>query len=83
MIHIIADGKPIPTELRREEQALRKRIELEDDNTVISLCLFRYLTTLCWYSSKICVQILVLTEPEFFAILRMTACFFVFDKKPQ
>ena len=30
-----ADGKPIPTELRREEQALRKRIELEDDNTAV------------------------------------------------
>ena len=28
-----AEGKPIPTELRGEEQALRKKIDLEDDNT--------------------------------------------------
>lgn len=31
-----ADGKPIPTELRREEQELRKQIELEDDNTAVA-----------------------------------------------
>ena len=30
-----AEGKPIPTELRREEQALRHNIELEDDNTAV------------------------------------------------
>jgi U3 small nucleolar ribonucleoprotein protein IMP4 len=30
-----AEGKPIPTELRREEGQLRKEIELEDDNTAV------------------------------------------------
>ena len=30
-----AEGKPIPTELRRDEQGLRKKIELEDDNTAV------------------------------------------------
>ena len=30
-----AEGKPIPTELRREEQTLRHNIELEDDNTAV------------------------------------------------
>ena len=30
-----AEGKPIPTELRREEQSLRHNIELEDDNTAV------------------------------------------------
>ena len=29
----LQEGKPIPTELRAEEQQLRKEIELEDDNT--------------------------------------------------
>ncbi len=28
-------GKPIPTELRSEEGALRKEIALEDDNTAV------------------------------------------------
>ncbi|CAK0780418.1 hypothetical protein CVIRNUC_005047 [Coccomyxa viridis] len=31
----LEEGKPIPTELRREEQALRHNIELEDDNTAV------------------------------------------------
>lgn len=30
-----AEGKPIPTELRRDEQGLRKKIALEDDNTAV------------------------------------------------
>ena len=30
-----AEGKPIPTELRREEADLRKVVELEDDNTAV------------------------------------------------
>ena len=30
-----AEGKPIPTELRREEAQLRHDIELEDDNTAV------------------------------------------------
>ena len=30
-----AEGKPIPTELRKDEQGLRKKIELEDDNTAV------------------------------------------------
>ena len=29
----MAEGKPIPTELRNEEAELRHQIELEDDNT--------------------------------------------------
>lgn len=29
------EGKPIPTELRRDEQALRREIALEDDNTAV------------------------------------------------
>lgn len=29
----LEEGKPIPTELRNEEAALRKEIELEDDRT--------------------------------------------------
>ena len=31
----LAEGKPVPTELRKEEQALRKKIALEDDNTAV------------------------------------------------
>jgi hypothetical protein len=31
----IAEGKPIPTELRKEEAQLRKEVELEDDNTAV------------------------------------------------
>lgn len=30
-----AEGKPIPTELRREEQELRRQVDLEDDNTAV------------------------------------------------
>lgn len=33
--HTIAEGKPIPTELRREEAELRREVELEDDNTAV------------------------------------------------
>ena len=32
---LFAEGKPIPTELRKEEQVLRKKIDLEDDNTAV------------------------------------------------
>jgi len=31
----LEEGKPIPTELQREEQALRHAVELEDDNTAV------------------------------------------------
>ena len=31
----MAEGKPIPTELRRDEQALRREVALEDDNTAV------------------------------------------------
>ncbi len=31
-----AEGKPLPTELRRDEAKLRKQVELEDDNTAVS-----------------------------------------------
>ncbi|CAL5221698.1 g3934 [Coccomyxa viridis] len=31
----LEEGKPIPTELRKDEQALRHNIELEDDNTAV------------------------------------------------
>ncbi|CAL8468897.1 g8438 [Coccomyxa elongata] len=31
----LEEGKPIPNELRKEEQALRREIELEDDNTAV------------------------------------------------
>ncbi|KAI7842554.1 hypothetical protein COHA_003791 [Chlorella ohadii] len=31
----LEEGKPIPTELRREEAELRKQVELEDDNTAV------------------------------------------------
>ena len=30
---VITEGKPIPTELRNEEAALRQQIDLEDDHT--------------------------------------------------
>lgn len=30
-----AEGKPLPSELRREEAELRRDIELEDDNTAV------------------------------------------------
>jgi hypothetical protein len=30
-----AEGKPIPSELRREEGELRRQVELEDDNTAV------------------------------------------------
>lgn len=30
---VLAEGKPIPTELRNEEAALRQEIDLEDENT--------------------------------------------------
>lgn len=33
--HVWPEGKPIPTELRKDEQQLRKEIELEDDNTAV------------------------------------------------
>eukprot|EP00204_Picochlorum_oklahomense_P002653 CAMPEP_0118806712 /NCGR_PEP_ID=MMETSP1161-20130426/32664_1 /TAXON_ID=249345 /ORGANISM="Picochlorum oklahomensis, Strain CCMP2329" /LENGTH=307 /DNA_ID=CAMNT_0006735927 /DNA_START=54 /DNA_END=977 /DNA_ORIENTATION=+ len=31
----LEEGKPIPTELRREEAELRREVELEDDNTAV------------------------------------------------
>jgi hypothetical protein len=31
----LPEGKPIPSELRREEGQLRKEVELEDDNTAV------------------------------------------------
>ncbi|KAK9915490.1 hypothetical protein WJX75_009940 [Coccomyxa subellipsoidea] len=31
----LEEGKPIPNELRKEEQALRRQVELEDDNTAV------------------------------------------------
>ncbi len=31
----LSEGKPIPTELRREEAALRREVDLEDDNTAV------------------------------------------------
>lgn len=34
-----AEGKPIPTELRKEEGKLRKEVELEDDNTAVGAAL--------------------------------------------
>jgi len=30
---VFAEGKPIPTELRNEEAELRRKIDLEDENT--------------------------------------------------
>jgi len=30
-----AEGRPIPTELRKDEAALRREVELEDDNTAV------------------------------------------------
>lgn len=32
-VSLFPEGKPIPTELRNEEAALRQEIDLEDDNT--------------------------------------------------
>ena len=32
---MLAEGKPLPTELRREEAKLRHDVELEDDNTAV------------------------------------------------
>ena len=31
----VAEGKPIPNELRPDEARLRKEVELEDDNTAV------------------------------------------------
>jgi len=31
----LEEGKPMPTELRREEGQLRREVELEDDNTAV------------------------------------------------
>lgn len=36
----LAEGKPIPTELRNEEAALRHEIDLEDENTAGNLFFF-------------------------------------------
>ena len=33
LFNFFAEGKPIPTELRNEEAALRHEIDLEDENT--------------------------------------------------
>ena len=30
-----AEGKPLPTELRRDAKDLKRKIELEDDNTAV------------------------------------------------
>jgi len=35
---VFAEGKPIPTELRNEEAALRRQIDLEDENTAGKWC---------------------------------------------
>ena len=35
MYNVPAEGKPLPTELRREEAKLRHDVELEDDNTAV------------------------------------------------
>ena len=32
---MLAEGKPLPTELRREEARLRDDVELDDDNTAV------------------------------------------------
>lgn len=32
---MVAEGKPIPTELRKEEAQLRHQVSLEDDNTAV------------------------------------------------
>lgn len=34
-IGVAAEGKPIPTELRKEANALKRKIDLEDDNTAV------------------------------------------------
>jgi hypothetical protein len=34
-VHRCAEGKPIPTELRKDEADLRREIDLEDDNTAV------------------------------------------------
>lgn len=39
---IMAEGKPIPTELRNEEFVLRQEIDLEDDNTAGNALLLFY-----------------------------------------
>lgn len=36
MCALSAEGKPIPNELRKEEQQLRREVELEDDNTAVA-----------------------------------------------
>ena len=35
LLWLLSEGKPIPNELRKEEGALRREIELEDDNTAV------------------------------------------------
>lgn len=37
MFLILAEGKPIPTELRNEEATLRQEIDLEDEHTASKL----------------------------------------------
>ena len=36
LLYCLAEGKPIPTELRQDEQQLRREVELEDDNTAVA-----------------------------------------------
>lgn len=45
---LISEGKPIPTELRNEEAALRKEIDLEDEITAgMLICQFFFSWIVC------------------------------------
>ena len=43
MFFFLAEGKPIPTELRNEEAELRHQIDLEDESTAGMVFFFIYL----------------------------------------
>lgn len=48
-----AEGKPIPTELRNEEAALRQQIDLEDEHTAGMLRRFLVFKTCFWYKARL------------------------------
>ncbi|KAL0377736.1 UNVERIFIED_CONTAM: U3 small nucleolar ribonucleoprotein IMP4 [Sesamum radiatum] len=48
----LEEGKPIPTELRNEEAALRQEIDLEDEHTAgIEVCISKCPTNESWWSA--------------------------------
>lgn len=58
-----SEGKPIPTELRKDEAALRKAIEFDDENherKYMQMCAFYSLSIATVLFSTSCIQSVVL-----------------------